>query len=166
MFHWADIGMETDLITLILVGIIILFLILIIVLFVKLSGVKNRMNAFTNGEDGRSLEESFRKKFENMDFVNAKLSEIDGRLDMIDRNLMITFQRYSIVKYDALDTAGGQLSFVVCLLTKDDNGFIINTVHTNSTEGYFSYLKEVKNGSATLELSAEEQQALEEALVK
>ena len=166
MFHWTDIGMDTDLVTLITLGVILLLLILVIVLFVKLSGVNRRMNAFTNGEDGRSLEESFRKKFENMDFINAKLSEIDGRLEGIDRNLMITFQRYSIVKYDAFDSAGGQLSFVFCLLTKDDNGFIINTVHSNSEEGYFSYLKEVKNGSATMELSNEERQALEQALTQ
>ncbi len=166
MFHWASIGIDTDLITLITLGVILLLLILVIVLFVKLSGVKRRMNAFTNGEDGRSLEESFRKKFENMEFINAKLTEIDGRLEMIDRNLMITFQRYSVIKYDAFDSAGGQLSFVVCLLTKDDNGFIINTVHSNSEEGYFTYLKEIKNGSATMELSNEEQQALEQALTQ
>ena len=166
MFHWADLGLDTDLVTLITLGVILLLLILVIVLFAKQSGLKRRLNAFTNGEDGRSLEESFRKKFENMDLINAKLSEIDGRLEKIDRNLMITFQRYSIVKYDAFDAAGGQLSFVVCMLTKDDNGFIMNTVHSNSAEGYFSYLKEVKNGSATMELSAEEQRALEEALVK
>ena len=166
MFHWADLGIETDLVTLIMAGVILLLLILVIVLFAKQSGLKKRMGFFMNGADGKSLEDAFQRKFENMEFINAKLSEIDGRLNGIDKNLLLTFQRYSIVKYDAFDAAGGQLSFVICMLTKDDNGFIMNTVHSNSSEGYFCYLKEVKNGSATLELSGEERKALEQALVK
>ncbi len=166
MFRWADLGIEVDLITLISAGIIFLLLILVIVLFAKQSGLKKRMGFFMSGSDGKSLEDAFVRKFENMDFVNAKLAEIDGRLDLIDRNLLITFQRYSIVKYDAFSAGGGQLSFVLCMLTKDDNGFIMNTVHSNSNEGYFCYLKEIKNGSSSLELSEEERQALEQALVQ
>ena len=166
MFHWKDLGIEIDLVTLILAGIIFLLLILVIVLFAKSSGLKKRMANFMNGADGKSLEDSFQRKFENMDFINSKLAEVDGRLNAIDRNLMLTFQRYSIVKYDAFQSGGGQLSFVIGMLTKDDNGFIMNTVHSNSTEGYFCYLKEVRNGSAVLELAEEERQALEQALVK
>ena len=166
MFKWSDMGLEIDLVTLISAGIIILLLILVIVLFAKLSGLKKRMNYFLGGSDGKSLEDAFVKKFENMDLVNAKLREIDGRLELIDRNLLITFQRYSIVKYDAFSAGGGQLSFVICILTKDDDGILMNTVHSNSTEGYFCYIKEIKNGQSALELSEEERQALEQALVK
>lgn len=164
MFHWKDIGIETDLVTLIMAGIIFLLLILVIVLLAKQSGLKKRLGYFMSGSDARSLEDAFQRKFENMEFINAKLGEIDGRLNAIDRNLMLTFQRYSIVKYDAFQAGGGQLSFVICMLTKDDNGFIMNTVHSNSSEGYFCYMKEIRNGSAMLELSDEEQQALEQAL--
>ena len=164
MFHWKDLGLEPDLVILICLGIIILLLILVIVLFAKQSGLKNRMREFMNGSDGKSLEEAFQRKFENMDFINGKLVEIDGRLEMIDRNLLITFQKYSVVKYDAFDSAGGQLSFAMALLTKENNGFIINTVHSNATEGYFSYLKEVKNGQVNVELAEEEARALEMAL--
>ena len=166
MFHWADLGLETDMMTLISIGIIFLLLILVIVLFAKLSGLKKRMSTFMSGSDGRSLEEAFQRKFENMDFVNAKLGEIDGRLNAIDQNLMITFQKYSIIKYDAFQSGGGQLSFVIAMLTKDNSGFIMNTVHSNSSEGYFCYMKEVKNGHAKLELSEEEARALEAAMIK
>ena len=166
MFHWSDLGLEPDLVILICAGIIFLLLILVIVLFVKQSGLKKRMSGFMNGSDGKSLEESFRRKFENMELINHKLHEIDDRLELIDRNLLITFQKYSVIKYDAFDAAGGQLSFVVTLLTKENNGFIINTVHSNSAEGYFSYLKEVNNGKAAVELAAEEARSLEQALAQ
>ena len=166
MFKWSDIGLDTDLVILICVGIIVLLLILVIVLFVKSSGLKKRLQSFMGGADGKSLEESFQRKFENMDFINAKLAEIDNRLELIDRNLLITFQKYSVIKYDAFDVGGGKLSFAMTLLTKDDNGFIINTVHSNSDQGYFSYLKEVKNGRVDVELADEERQSLEEALAQ
>ena len=113
-----------------------------------------------------SLESAFQKKFENMDYVNAKLVEIDNRLDIIDRNLLITFQKYSVIKYDAFDVGGGKLSFVMTLLTKDNNGFIINTVHSTTDQGYFSYLKEVKNGVVDVELAAEERLSLEQAMAQ
>ena len=166
MFKWNQIGLSADLVILICIGLILLLLILIIVLFVKSSGLRKRLDGFMGGSDGRSLESAFQKKFENMDYVNAKLVEIDNRLDIIDRNLLITFQKYSVIKYDAFDVGGGKLSFVMTLLTKDNNGFIINTVHSTTDQGYFSYLKEVKNGIVDVELAAEERLSLEQAMAQ
>ncbi len=164
MFHFSDYGLDPDMVLLIALGVILLMFILIIVLFAKLSGTKKKMNSFMGGADGKSLEDAFRKKFENMDYINGELGDIERHLEMIDRNLMITFQKFSIIKYDAFQSGGGQLSFVLAMLTKEDNGFIMNTVHSNSTEGYFCYLKEVKGGRALLELSDEEAAVLEQAL--
>ena len=166
MFKWNQIGLSADLVILICIGLILLLLILIIVLFVKSSGLRKRLDGFMGGSDGKSLESAFQKKFENMDYVNAKLVEIDNRLDIIDRNLLITFQKYSVIKYDAFDVGGGKLSFVMTLLTKDNNGFIINTVHSTTDQGYFSYLKEVKNGVVDVELAAEERLSLEQAMAQ
>lgn len=58
----------------------------------------------------------------------------------------LSFQKFGIVKYDAFQQMGGQLSFSLVLLNENDNGFIINSVH--STEGCYSYSKEIKMESA------------------
>ena len=166
MFKWNQIGISADLVILICIGLILLLFVIIIVALVKNSSLRKRLDAFMGGSDGKSLESAFQKKFENMDYVNAKLVEIDNRLDIIDRNLLITFQKYSVIKYDAFDVGGGKLSFVMTLLTKENNGFIINTVHSNSDQGYFSYLKEVRNGVVDVELAAEERLSLEQALAQ
>ena len=47
------------------------------------------------------------------------------------------------------------------LLTAEDNGFILNSMH--SKEGCYTYTKEVVNGEVSIVLSEEEQQALNEA---
>ena len=57
---------------------------------------------------------------------------------------------------------GGQLSFSLALLDENNTGFIINSVH--STEGCYSYTKEIRNGTSAIDLSAEEAEALAMAM--
>lgn len=162
MFHFSDFGIESDIITLGLAGICIILLVLVIILLVKMSKVNKRYQIFMEGQDGKSLEHSFQKKFENMDYVNEELKKIDDRLNNIDANLLKTYQKIGIVKYDAFKEIGGTLSFVLVLLTKENNGFILNSMHSNS-EGCYTYIKEVKSGEVFVALSEEERQALEDA---
>ncbi len=164
MFRLRDYGLETDMTIAVLAGVCLIFAILIIVLLVMVSGMKKRYLIFMDGQNGRSLEESFQKKFENMDYVNEELKNIGTRLNRIDANLLRTYQKIGIVKYDAFKEIGGTLSFVLVLLTKDNNGFILNSMHSNS-EGCYTYIKEVKNGEVFVTLSEEERQALEEAKI-
>lgn len=57
---------------------------------------------------------------------------------------------------------GGKLSFSLALLDENNNGFILNSVH--STEGCYTYTKEIKNGECAISLGEEEQQALDMAI--
>ena len=57
---------------------------------------------------------------------------------------------------------GGQLSFSLVLLNENNNGFILNSVH--STEGCYSYTKEITNGECNITLAEEERQALDIAM--
>ncbi len=63
-----------------------------------------------------------------------------------------------LIKYDAFHQMGGQLSFSLALLDEYNNGFIINSVH--STDGCYSYTKEIKNGESLITLGKEEAEAL------
>ena len=145
-----------------MIAVFIVLLILLIVAFVKIGKMKKAYVAFMEGEDGKSLEETFHKKFENMDLINEELKKIQNHLELVDENLLQTYQKVSIVKYDAFKEIGGTLSFVLVMLTKDNDGFILNSMHSNS-EGCYTYIKEVKSGEVFVALSEEERQALEEA---
>ena len=72
------------------------------------------------------------------------------------------YQKLGIVKYDAFNQMGGKLSFCLALLDENNNGFVLNSVH--STDGCYSYTKTIKNGECRLDLGKEEQKALEKAL--
>lgn len=162
MFRLRDFGIDSDMAIVVLAAVCVVLVIFTIVLLVQMSRSKKRYNVFMEGQNGKSLEESFQRKFSNMDYINEELKKIEERLNGIDENLMITYQKIGIVKYDAFKEIGGTLSFVLVLLTKDNDGFILNSMHSNS-EGCYTYIKEVKGGEVFVALSEEERQALEEA---
>lgn len=162
MFTLKDFGLEIDMMVVISLALILILMILCIILLAKTSNLKKRYLSFMSDLDGKSLEAAFQKKFANVDYINEKLREVDTRLNGIDTNLLKTYQKVGIVKYDAFKEVGGTLSFVLTLLTKDNDGFILNSMHSNS-EGCYTYIKEVKAGEVFVALSEEETQSLEEA---
>lgn len=163
MFHFIDYGLSTDVVLLGALAAILILLILCLVLIGKNSSLRKRYDEFMQNADGKSLEDAFQKKFENMDYINEKIKDIDIHLEGIDNNLLKTYQKVGIVKYDAFKEVGGTLSFVMTLLTKENDGFIMNSMHSNK-EGCYIYIKEVKAGEVFMTLSEEERQSLEQAM--
>lgn len=135
----------------------------IIVLFVKHTNLRKKYKKFMSGADGESLENQILLRFEEVDVLKQGEKRIATDIDAIRENLMITYQKTGIVKYDAFKEMGGKLSFVLALLNKENNGIVINSVHS-SREGCYVYLKEIINGESFLELSEDEKNALNQAI--
>lgn len=163
MFQFSDYGLSVDVVLLGAIAAILILLILCLILIGKNSSLRKRYDEFMRDSDGKSLEEAFQKKFANMDYINGKIKEVDEHLDIIDENLLKTYQKVGVVKYDAFKEVGGTLSFVLTLLTKKNDGFIMNSMHSNK-EGCYIYIKEVKSGEVFVTLSEEERQSLEQAM--
>ena len=163
MFQFSDYGLSVDVILLGALAAILILLILCLILIGKNSSLRKRYDEFMRDSDGKSLEEAFQKKFANMDYINGKIKEVDEHLAIIDENLLKTYQKVGVVKYDAFKEVGGTLSFVLTLLTKENDGLIMNSMHSNK-EGCYIYIKEVKSGEVFVTLSEEERQSLEQAM--
>lgn len=108
------------------------------------------------------MEKAILEKFAAIDFLEENVDQIYKQIKAISGQLTTAYQKIGLVKYDAFKEIGGKLSFVLVLLTEDNNGFILNSMHSTK-EGCYTYAKEVVNGEAFVILSEEEQQALEEA---
>ena len=67
-----------------------------------------------------------------------------------------------LVKYDAFHEMGGRLSFALCMLDKNDNGYLVNSVHSNN--GCYTYTKEIVEGRCAIDLGSEEKEALTQAV--
>ncbi|MCD7826314.1 MAG: DUF4446 family protein [Clostridiaceae bacterium] len=155
-------GIDIGYVVLGMAGVILIMLIMIIVIMAKNSSLKKKYNQFMDGENGKNLEKSILDKFSSIDHLESNVEDIYQKISAINRQLSTAYQKIGIVKYDAFKEIGGKLSFVLVLLTAEDNGFILNSMHSTK-EGCYTYVKEVVKGEAFLILSEEEQQALEEA---
>ena len=155
-------GIDPAIIFGVLLLLIIILLIMLIVAMVKIGNTNRRLDSFMRGKDAESLEETMVEIIAELERLNA--SDIQKRRDIkrINDNLMITYKKQGIVKYDAFNEMGGKLSFALALLDKNNNGFIINSMH--SREGCYTYIKEIVKGESYILLGEEERQALEKAI--
>lgn len=135
-----------------------------VVLTKKINKLNKRYDSFMNGKDGSSLEETFGKRFKEIDFLMKENKIKTDEITKIKENLQIAVQKCGIVKYDAFNEMGGKLSFALVLLDKENNGFVMNAMH--SREGCYTYIKEIINGESFIALGNEEQEALDKALGK
>lgn len=145
-----------------IVAVLLILLILLIVLLVKYSKLKKRYDKFMQGKNASSLEEDMHGVFEDMKMLKNNADKNRKDIRILYKNMERTFQKLGIVKYDAFNQMGGQLSFSLALLDENNDGFIINSVH--SSEGCYSYTKEIKGGTSPISLGAEEEQALSIAM--
>lgn len=133
-------------------------MILLIVQISKVSKLKKRLDKFIVGKDGLSLEQEIIGLCEDNKFLKNSTEKNKKDIRNLYKRLETVYQKMGLVKYDAFNQMGGQLSFSLALLDENNNGFIINSVH--STEGCYSYTKEIKNGTCAISLGTEEAEAL------
>ena len=143
-------------------GLILLLLILLIVQISNVGKLKKRMDRFTTGKDGKSLEKDIVGLYEDNKFLKITVDKNKKDIRTLYKNMETTFQKVGIVKYDAFQQMGGLLSFSLALLDENNNGFVLNSVH--STEGCYTYTKEIKQGVCDISLGEEEQKALSMAM--
>lgn len=149
--------------------IFIFMLILFIILFILYANVTMKYNrlkssymTFMRGKDGKTLEESMKERFADVEAI-LKITK-QNRQDIREINRKITgdYQKLGIVKYDAFNEMGGKLSFAIAMLDGNNNGWIMNAMH--SREGCYTYVKEIVKGESYVELAEEEAEALDRAI--
>ena len=146
-----------------LAGLSLLLLIYVILLSVKQGKLNKKYKKFMTGGTGENLEGQILARFADIDKLKADTKYLDDELIKVKENLLVTYQKVGVVKYDAFKEMGGKLSFVLALLDKNNNGILLNSVHS-SREGCYTYLKEIIKGESFLELSEDEKKALNQAL--
>ena len=146
-------------VTYILIGMLVLIIILLVLIILnkkKIKKLEEKYESFMRGSDAQSLENTILEKFDDIDELKTKI------IGEIQENLQSTYQKVGLVKYDAFREMGGNLSFALVLLNKQNTGFILNAMH--SREGCYTYVKEIIKGESFIELAEEEREALEQAV--
>ncbi|MGZ4131533.1 MAG: DUF4446 family protein [Actinomycetota bacterium] len=104
--------------------------------------------------------------------VGALLARIE-RLEKAVRTLHATdkrqqhqieagVRRVALIRYDAFEDVGGQLSFSAALLDEHGSGLVLTSI--NGRQETRVYAKPVSEGSSTYNLSLEEEEAIRRAM--
>ena len=150
---------------------IIIIIVLVAILFLFMYMIKASMSMsrfmkkykiFMRGQDGISLERSFINKFNQLDTLSENSKNHMEEIRRLKEIQNLTLNKYAIVKYDAFKEMGGKLSFALAMLDKENNGFVLNAIH--SREGCYTYIKEIVKGESYVVLGEEEKEALRQAV--
>lgn len=158
------IGIDPAIILIALSALILVLLLLVWHMNMKYNRLKKSYNSFMRGKDGKSLEDGILDRLDEMDRLKETLSKSRTDIHKINEEMKANFQKAGIVKYDAFHEMGGKLSFAFTLLDGNNNGYIINSMH--SREGCYNYIKEIVKGESYIELSEEEAESLERAIFR
>ena len=158
----ATLGIDPGIIFIIMLVLIIILFVLYFNVWMNYNRLKNSYNSFMKGKDGKTLEESMKEKFAEVDAVLKVTKQNRQDIKDMSRILKRNFHKYGIVKYDAFNEMGGKLSFAIAMLDGNNSGWIINAMH--SREGCYTYIKEIIKGESYIELAEEEAEALDKAI--
>lgn len=128
----------------------------------KYNRLQSSYNVFMKGRNGKTLEDSLREKFGEVDAIVKVTKQNRNDIKEMSKKLDRNFRKTGIVKYDAFNEMGGKLSFAVAILDSNNNGWILNAMH--SREGCYTYIKEIIKGESYIELAEEEAEALDKAI--
>ncbi|MGI8728741.1 MAG: DUF4446 family protein [Solirubrobacteraceae bacterium] len=108
-----------------------------------------------------ALDASFRKLH---GYVAETTELLNGRLSVAERRLDGTIAHCGLIRYDAYNEMSGRQSTSIALLDSKRTGVVMSSIHHRDHARL--YAKQVREGSAELRLSPEEEEALRLALAE
>jgi hypothetical protein len=97
-----------------------------------------------------------------IDDLHGAVDEIAAGLARVDKRVDECLAKTSIVRYDALQDAGGHQSTTVAFLDAGRSGLVVSAIQGRDYARI--YMKELDRGRASVALSPEEQEAVERAM--
>lgn len=141
--------------------VMLLLLIAFFVIIMKYNQLATKYRKFMRGANGKSLEERVLSRFREIDSNKSQITDAISRIKLLEDARDTSFKKISVKRYDAFAEMGGKLSYSLCLLNDDNDGFIMTSMHNR--DGCYTYVKEVIKGNTYVILSDEEKEVLDEA---
>lgn len=154
---------KTETFLLILVSIMALLLIGFVVMVTRFSKLNKKYKNFMQKlGNGKNLEEDLETYMYKVNKVEQQNAQIENKIKNMDKNITKCIQKVGIVRYNAFENTGSNLSFALALLDKNNSGIVLNGIFSREMSNI--YAKPVENGKSTYIFSEEETQALQKAM--
>ncbi|KKP63434.1 MAG: hypothetical protein UR60_C0044G0008 [Candidatus Moranbacteria bacterium GW2011_GWF2_34_56] len=146
-------------------GILVLILIsftLNIILFLKLKKINQSAQNFFSGKNGKDLEEVLSSQYKLILKNEKDIKELFDGYEKIFNIAAKGIQKVGVVRYNPFKDMGGNQSFSIAMLDRDNSGLIISTLATRDGVRVFS--KSIINGECNdFPLIEEEKRAIKVA---
>ena len=135
-----------------------------VLLFQKLFEIQKKVSLLYGGKDSQTEGEFLKDVVRRVMKLEAKTEEFEPRIKILESIGTMSVQKVGFLRFNPFSDTGGDNSFVLVLLDRENNGVLVSTLYTR--EGVRIYGKAIEAGKSRHPLSDEEKKALEDALKK
>ena len=150
----------------IILALVLLILVLIIIMcvnVVRMKKLQKRFEKFMSKEDV-NLEELLVQYTKKLNVLLQNEKEMQTSIEHMEKAVKNCVQKVGVVRYQAIQNMGADLSYTVALLDENDDGVVFNGIY--GRDGCYTYAKPIQEGKSTYNLSDEELLAIEKAIKK
>lgn len=145
-----------------LTSLVLILFVWVGVLAYNFSKFRHQLGVVTRGMGRANLEEVILRHVQRIDELEKCLAELEHSQQIQGNSILSTLKHVGLVRFNAFDDMGGELSFAAALLDDHGNGLVFSTI-SGRTETR-TYAKLVQGGKSHLVLSGEEQRAIQQAM--
>ncbi len=147
---------------------IAVLLVICLVLYFKLTYLVKRYKLFMLGGNGLSMEASLESLHAEIKALHAEIKAMDrelaasrDRVQELAKVLDTATRGVGVVRFNAFQETGSDLSFAVAFLDAEKSGVVISSIY--GREESRTYAKPLEGGRSAYHLGSEEQQAIQKA---
>ena len=129
-----------------------------IVSYVEFRKARRMYRTFMIGVDKQNLESGLLELMGRIVRLEEDRDSHRRQLQDLERSLVYTTQRVGMVRFNAFNDAGGELSFALAMLDGEGTGIVISSIYGRAEARV--YAKPVTKGQSSYALSKEEEQAI------
>lgn len=144
-----------------LTGGIFLALIVFIQINIKLSKLTKSYRKLMAGSEGLNLERLLMTHIDEVHGVVKKVDHLEQVCQTIKEESLTNIKKVGIVRFNAFEDTGSDLSFAIAFLDEQSNGLVLSSIFGRSESRV--YAKPIANGQSSYFLSDEEKAALAQA---
>ena len=154
---------RTDAFFISIVVIIFLLFILYLINTIKLSKIRKEYKKFMKRlGNGTNIDEMLKEYIEKVDTIEQENKNLINQFKQINKNVDGCFQKVGLIRYNAFQDVGSDLSFALAILNNENDGIVLNGIY--SREASNIYAKPIEKGESTYTLSEEEKEAIKKAM--
>ena len=127
----------------------------------QLTTLRRRLRRLLTEGEGGGLD-AIAAELERVDRLGERVDALNALQRELERTGQQAIQRVGVVRFNPFTDSGGDQSFAIALLDALGNGVVLSSLHGRADTRIFA--KQVRSGRSKHQLSAEEEEAIRQAL--